>query len=95
MFPVQLTYRNVFATMFRVQFVLRVHAHSHEILVTQLTPIALLGPLITGYTSHQYSEHERLLVVSILCLMSLIITVWVNSAMNHLADKKRRCSEIL
>lgn len=62
--------------MFPCAFGLRVHAHSHEILVTQLTPFALLGPLITGYTSHQYSAHERLLVVSILCLMSLI-AVWV------------------
>lgn len=62
--------------------------------MTQLTPIALLGPLITGYTSHQYRAHERLLVVSILCLMSLV-TVWVNSAMNHLADKKRRCSGVM
>lgn len=59
----------------------------------KLTLIALLGPLNAGYASLQRSEHERLLVVSVLSLMALI-AVWVGLAMIHLADKQRRYSEI-
>lgn len=54
----------------------------------ELTLTALLDTLITGYTSHQCNANRGLLVVSLLCLMSLI-TIWAHTVMLDLADRQR------